>query len=63
MPTLKIQITIEEKMALVELSNKMLRDPRQQAYLIIRKELEHLGYIQSSQDNPTASIVNLTEGN
>lgn len=59
MTRITITLSDEEKAALRSLSEKEFRDPRMQAALIIRKELEKQGLVESvSSDNenepPTA---------
>jgi hypothetical protein len=59
MPNINIFITVEEKNALLRLSEKELRDPKAQAYLIIRKELENqelLHEVQATQKEHVESI-------
>ena len=47
MTRITITLNDEEKAALRSLSEKEFRDPRQQAALIIRKELEKQGLLES----------------
>jgi len=50
----KITVTLHEneKLALIELAQREERDPRAQAALIIRSELQRLGYLQSPTNLP-----------
>lgn len=56
MTRITIILNDKEKIALRALANNQLRDPRDQAVFIIRRELERLGMIEitNSMSNPTA---------
>lgn len=51
MTRITISLKETEKMALLELADKEFRDPRAQAALIIRTELERLGFLQTDIDD------------
>lgn len=71
MTRITIKLTDREKNALRTLSENQFRDPRAQAALIIRRELERLQLIeplapiqndeQPAQDKPAAVITPITE--
>ncbi len=71
MTRITIKLTNQEKDALRTLSEKQFRDPRAQAALIIRRELERLQLIepmtpiqndeQPAQGKPAAVITPITE--
>jgi hypothetical protein len=45
----RVTITLrqDERQALIDLAQQERRDPRQQAAIIIQRELERMGYLQS----------------
>lgn len=50
-----VPITPEESIALVRLSECERRDPRQQAALLIRQQLERLGLLQPAPEQEVKS--------
>jgi hypothetical protein len=55
MTRITISLRDQEKIALRELAEKEFRDPRAQAALIIRQELERRGYLQA--DHPSVNAL------
>ena len=53
MPMLKIVLLPTEREALLTLADRELRDPRQQAAVIIRRELQRRGLL-TADDTPDA---------
>ena len=55
----RITITLQlfEKDALRSLAEREYRDPRAQAALIIRRELERMGLLRTQESNPRESKV------
>ena len=45
MPIIKVVLTNDEKIALIELSRRELRDPRSQLLVLLRRELELNGFL------------------
>jgi len=55
----RITVTLcqDERKALITLANRERRDPRQQAALCIRRELERCGLLPASDQQPQAEEV------
>lgn len=64
MPMLKVLLQPNEREALLTLANRELRDPRQQAALIIRRELERRGLLHAdgyAADYPHTEVQYATD--
>jgi hypothetical protein len=57
MSRITISLRDQEKIALRTLAEREFRDPRAQAALIIRLELEHLGLLTFERDSKQAKKV------
>jgi len=55
MSRLTVQLQIDEQMALAELARQERRDARNQAAVIIRRELERRGLLSNEQVEPLAA--------
>lgn len=51
-----VPITSEESIALVNLAEQERRDPRQQAAMLIRQQLEKLGLIQPTPQQEAVNV-------
>lgn len=55
MARMMIPLEIDEKQAIISLADREKRDPRQQAALLIRQQLENLGLLHPAS-TPAASM-------
>lgn len=53
------QLDRDEKSALITLASKEKRDPRQQAALLIRQQLENMGLLQPTPTNYRLESTNV----
>ncbi|MCA9925547.1 MAG: hypothetical protein KC421_24420 [Anaerolineales bacterium] len=57
MPSMRIVLQEYENVALKKLAERELRDPRSQALLIIRRELERCGLLEGNEETSASQIL------
>lgn len=62
MPRMTLKLPIDERNALYKLAAREYRNPREQAALIIRRELERAGLLPGAVDSAETQLLQPTGG-